>query len=239
MTQITLSKPELAQKIDHTLLKPTLLLLDLEKLCSEASTYGFKTVCIPPAWVKTAKQLLNQSETEVITVVGFPLGYSLSESKAYEARLAIEQGASEIDMVINLSFLKNNKLTELENDIRIVKNECKSIPLKVILETAYLTDSEKVIAAKIAEAAGANFIKTSTGFATASGGFAPGVKENGATLADIELLRKNLNSKTQIKASGGIRDFDMAIKMIQAGANRLGTSAGVAILNGLKNESGY
>ena len=231
----TFSPAELAKKIDHTLLKANFSMKELEKLCAEAQQYDFKTVCIPPSWVETAVKLLRGSSVDVITVVGFPLGYSLPEAKVLEATRAIEQGAQEIDMVMNVSFLKNGKLADLEADIATVALACGKIPLKVILETALLTDSEKVISAKIAEKAGAAFVKTSTGFATPPRPDSP----TGATLADIELLRKNLNPGTQIKASGGIRDLEMAIALIHAGADRLGTSAGVAILNGLKNETGY
>ena len=233
--QNSISKADLAQKIDHTLLKPTLNQAELETLCQEASTHQFKTVCIPPTWVKTAVQIfqrIGDSKTLVITVIGFPLGYSTTESKVLEAKTAIADGAKEIDMVINVSFLKAGKLSEVKNDISQIVKACGSTPLKVIIETAYLTDAEKVTAAKLAEDAGAAFVKTSTGFAT-------GVTQVGATLEDIQLLRQTLKPTTQIKASGGIRDFAMAVEMIRAGADRLGTSSGVGILNGLENKGGY
>ncbi len=232
MKQISLTQPQLAQKIDHTLLKPTLLISDLELLCREAADYGFKTVCIPPTWVSEGVRLLQGSTTEVITVVGFPLGYSRTEAKVTEAKRAIEDGATEIDMVINISFLKNRRMDELQDDIYRVAQACGKLPLKVIIETAYLHSTEMVEVAKIAEAAGAAFVKTSTGFAT-------GVANAGATLEDIKLLRQTLKPETRIKASGGIRDFAMAIEMINAGADRLGTSAGVAILNGLTHTGTY
>jgi len=214
----------LAQKIDHTLLKPTMTPDELKKLCSEAAQFHFKTVCIPPVFVPEAVALLkNAPDVSVITVVGFPLGYSITEAKALEAKRAIADGAQEIDMVINLAFAKAHRWDEVEADVRGVAQACGSVPLKVILETAYLTDDEKIETAKRAERAGAAFIKTSTGFATASG-------PTGATLADLRLLRETLKPTTKIKASGGIRDFETAMRMLEAGADRLGTSSGVAIV---------
>ena len=226
------SKFEIAQKIDHTLLKPTLTASELEILCHEAIQYQFKTVCIPPSWVSSGVRLLQGTRVGTITVVGFPLGYSTAESKAFEAKQALDSGASEIDMVINLSYLKSRMLREFENDIATVSKACGKAPLKVILETAYLDEFEKTEAALIAERAGATFIKTSTGFAS-------GVPVTGATTGDIALLRKILKPETQIKASGGVRDLDSARAMIEAGADRLGTSSGVAILNGLKADGVY
>lgn len=232
MTHTPLNRFNLAQKIDHTLLKPTLSEKDLKTLCDEAMQYSFKTVCVPPTWVETCVQFLRGSSVETITVVGFPLGYSDGRSKALESSIAIELGASEIDMVLNLSFLKNQEFKKLEADIASVVTACGPIPLKVIIETAYLTHEEKIKAALIAEQAGATFVKTSTGFAT-------GVANAGATLADIQLLRQTLKPETRIKASGGIRDFAMAIEFISAGADRLGTSSGVQILNGLETSGDY
>jgi deoxyribose-phosphate aldolase len=221
----------LAQKIDHTLLKPTMSQKDLEQLCSEAAQHHFKTVCIPPTFVTQAVRLLQGTSVEVITVVGFPLGYSSTASKALEATQAIAEGSTEIDMVLNIAFLKDGRLAEVEADIRALVQACGTIPLKVIIEASYLTHDEKVQAALLSEKAGAAFVKTSTGFANAN--------PNGATLADIELLRQTLKPTTKIKASGGIRDLASAMQMIQAGADRLGTSAGVAILAGKKNEGAY
>jgi len=232
MTYPELSKYELAQKIDHTLLKPTLTLRDLEVTCSEAVEYQFKTVCIPPSWVSNSVRILKNTSVKTITVVGFPLGYSTSESKTHEARQAIDSGAVEIDMVINLSFLKNNDLHSVQADVEAVARACEAVPLKVILETAYLTEDEKTKAALLCEAAGAAFIKTSTGFAT-------GVPNPGASLDDIALFRKILKPGTRIKASGGIRDWSAAKAFLLAGADRLGTSSGVAILNGQKAEGAY
>ena len=226
------SKYALAQSIDHTLLKPTLTRQELEKLCSEAVHYHFKTICIPPTWVRTGVKLLAGSGVETITVVGFPLGYASPESKALEASQAIQDGATEIDMVINVSYLKNDLWAEAEADVSRVAQACGRIPLKVILETAYLTDAEKTKSALLAERAGAAFIKTSTGFAS-------GVPFTGATIEDIRLFRRILKPSTQIKASGGIRDLKTALAMIDAGANRLGTSSGVALLEGLTSEGNY
>ena len=231
----TLSKSDLAQKIDHTLLKPNFTAAEFDQVCKEAIQYRFKTICIPPSWVAQGVKNLKGSSSEVITVVGFPLGYSESKSKAFESSLAIEEGAGEIDMVINVGWLKNKELKKVEDDIITVVLACGKIPLKVIVETAYLTIDEKITAAKIAEQAGATFVKTSTGFATGL----PTGTPLGATLADIQLFRQTLRPTTKIKASGGIRDFAMAIDMINAGADRLGTSASVAILNGLTNEGSY
>ncbi len=201
-------------------------------MCEEATEYGFKTVCIPPTWVKECVALLHGTRTDTITVVGFPLGYSTGASKAIEAKQAIEDGAAEIDMVINVSYLKNGRIREAESDVAEVVRACGAIPVKVILETAYLTEAEKTAGALLAERAGAAFVKTSTGFAT-------GVSVTGATLDDIRLLRKILKPSTRIKASGGIRDLETASALLEAGADRLGTSSGVAILNGLPAEGGY
>lgn len=231
-----LSKEELAQKIDHTLLKPFISNAEFDRHCKAALQYHFKTICIPPSWVSQGvASLRGSTQCGVITVVGFPLGYSEPKSKAFEAELAIEQGACEIDMVINFSWIKNQELKKLEDDIKTVVHACGTIPLKVIIETAYLNQNEKLTAAKIAENAGAAFVKTSTGFASG----VPAGTPLGATLADIAFLRQNLKPSTQIKASGGVRDFSMAIEMIRAGADRLGTSASVEILNGLTNEGTY
>jgi deoxyribose-phosphate aldolase len=232
MINAPLSPFELAQRIDHTLLKPTLTRSDLENLCREAREYRFKTVCIPPSWVKESVALLRGASVGTITVVGFPLGYSTSASKAIEASEAIEQGACEIDMVLNVSYLKSGRTADAQADVAQVVRACGSVPVKVIIETAYLTEDEKKTAALLSERAGARFIKTSTGFAS-------GVPVTGATLEDIALLRKILRPSTQIKASGGIRDLEGAQALIAAGADRLGTSSGVTLLSGLQNQGAY
>lgn len=232
MTQNIINTADLAAKIDHTLLKPTLTAAEIATLCQEAITHRFKTVCVPPTWVKGCVKILEGSGVGTITVVGFPLGYSTTQSKCEEAREAITQGASEIDMVANLSWIKSGRMTDVETDIKQVAIACGPVPLKVIIETAYLNDAEKVAVAQVAERAGAAFVKTSTGFATGNG-------PTGATLADIKLLRKSLKPATKIKASGGIRDLAMARELIEAGADRLGTSSGVAILKGLSAAGSY
>jgi deoxyribose-phosphate aldolase len=239
MTQNTMllaTSTELASRIDHTLLKPTLTESELRQLCQEAATHRFKTVCVPPTFVAFCVNELRGTSVGTITVVGFPLGYSTGDAKAFEARQAIEAGASEIDMVINIAWAKAHRFSDLEAEVRTVAETCQKagahVPLKVILETAYLTDEEKQKAALAAERGGATFVKTSTGFAT-------GVPVTGATLADIRLLRETLKPSTLIKASGGIRDLAFARELIAAGADRLGTSSGVSILKGLTVENGY
>ncbi|NBU73529.1 MAG: deoxyribose-phosphate aldolase, partial [Bacteroidetes bacterium] len=173
----------IARTIDHTLLKPTLQRQELARLCEEAALYGFKTVCIPPTWVEDGVAHLKGTGVGTITVVGFPLGYSTGTSKALEAKQAIDRGASEIDMVINVSYLKNGRMDEAEADVAEVVRACGSIPVKVILETAYLTEAEKTEGALLAERAGAAYVKTSTGFTT-------GTPVTGASLEDIRLFRK-------------------------------------------------
>jgi deoxyribose-phosphate aldolase len=232
MTDQPLSSSALAQRIDHTLLKPTLTCSELETLCREAIQYQFKTVCIPPSWVPEAVHLLSNSPIGTITVVGFPLGYSTGASKAAEAREAVSRGAREIDMVLNVSYLKSARWTDAEADVAEVVNACGAVPVKAIIETAYLTEDEKRKAALLSERAGAAFVKTSTGFAT-------GVPVTGATLEDIRLLRSVLKPTTRIKASGGIRDLEGAKALIAAGADRLGTSSGVALVLGMKTGGGY
>ncbi len=232
MTQSVSRHLEIARKIDHTLLKPTLTRTELEALCREAAEWNFATVCIPPCWVRDAARLLAGTEVKTITVVGFPLGYSHPAAKAFEAHRAIDEGASEIDLVVNLSRIKSAEWKEVESDIAETVRACAGVPVKVIIETAYLTQEEKSAAALASERAGAAFVKTSTGFAT-------GVPVTGATVEDIRLLRNILRPTTKIKASGGIRDLAGAIALIEAGADRLGTSSGVTILKGLSASGAY
>ncbi len=232
MTQSVSRNPEIARKIDHTLLKPTLNRTELETLCREAAEWRFATVCIPPCWVSDAVRMLKGTDVGTITVVGFPLGYSHPSSKAFQARRAIDEGASEIDLVVNLSRIKSSMWSEVESDISETVRACGAIPVKVIIETAYLTQEEKTAAALAAERAGAAFVKTSTGFAT-------GVPVSGATVEDIRMLRNLLRPTTRIKASGGIRDLASAMTLIEAGADRLGTSSGVSILQGLSASGAY
>lgn len=211
----------LAKLIDHTLLKPTATQADIAHLCAEAKQYGFCSVCVNPYWVKFAKEQLKGSDVKVCTVIGFALGANTSATKAFEAQEAVQNGADELDMVINLGALKSQDDTAVLADIRAVRQTCPGKVLKVIIETSLLTDEEKVTACQLAAQAGADFVKTSTGF---NGG--------GATAKDVALMRATVPAAMQVKASGGIRtraDFDA---MIQAGATRIGASAGVKILEG-------
>lgn len=218
---------ELAKMIDHTILKADATQSDIEKLCEEAKKYNFASVCVNPYWVSLASDLLKNSTVKVCTVIGFPLGATSSESKAYETEIAILQGADEVDMVINVGAMKNNKTDIVENDILSVVNSArktgktqnKNIIVKVILETCYLTKDEIKNACLCAKNAGADFVKTSTGFGT-----------DGATVEDVALMKQTVGETMQVKASGGIRDYETAIKMIEAGATRLGTSSGISIV---------
>ncbi|MCL2294935.1 MAG: deoxyribose-phosphate aldolase [Spirochaetes bacterium] len=211
---------DISSYIDHTLLKPDASEKQIEQLCQEALLYNFYSVCVNPSWVALAGKLLKGSRVEVCSVAGFPLGAVKSSIKAIETENAIEDGATEIDMVINIGFLKDRNLKQLENDILIVRKSCSdSVVLKVIIETCLLTEEEKIIACNIAVNAGADFVKTSTGFSL-----------SGATIADVELLKKTVGNNAKVKASGGIKTLDDALKMITAGAARLGTSSGVAIM---------
>jgi deoxyribose-phosphate aldolase len=219
--QAAAATAEVAGYIDHTLLKPEATRAEVEKLCQEARTYGFASVCINPAWVKESAFALHGSPVRVCTVVGFPLGATLPDVKAYETRRAIFDGATEIDMVINIGALKSGDHQLVERDIRAVveaAHEACAI-VKVIIETALLTDEEKVRACLCAKSAGADFVKTSTGFS-----------KGGATVADIELMRRTVGSELGVKAAGGVRDLASAREMIAAGATRIGASAGVQIV---------
>ena len=218
---------ELAKMIDHTILKADATQSDIEKLCDEAKKYNFASVCVNPYWVPLASDLLKNSTVKVCTVIGFPLGATSSESKAYETEIAILQGADEVDMVINVGAMKKNKTDIVEKDILSVvnsarktgKSQNKNIIVKVILETCYLAKDEIKNACICAKNAGADFVKTSTGFGT-----------GGATTEDVALMKQIVGETMQVKASGGIRDYETAIKMIEAGASRLGTSSGISIV---------
>lgn len=213
----------LARMIDHTLLKPDATPDQIAQLCFEARKYRFASVCVNPAWVKLCAQLLDGTPVKVCTVIGFPLGAAASEVKAFETRNAIAEGATEIDMVINIGALKARDLELVARDIQgvvAVAHAQQSI-VKVIIETALLTDEEKTIACLISKEAGADFVKTSTGF---SGG--------GATVNDIALMRRAVGPGLGVKASGGVKTFEDAESMIKAGATRIGASAGVKILQG-------
>jgi len=212
---------ENARFIDHTLLKPEATRAQIEQLCAEGRQHGFATVCINPAWVSLCADLLRGCDTRVCTVVGFPLGASVAEVKAYEAALAIQQGASEIDMVMNVGALKSGDYHVVERDVRGVAEVCRrgGAVSKVIIEAALLTDDEKVRACVLARVAGADFVKTSTGFG-------PG----GATAADVALMRRVVGPQMGVKAAGGVRDLKSAQAMIEAGADRIGASVGVKIV---------
>lgn len=211
----------IASVIDHTLLKPDVTAEDLLKVCDEARQYGFATVCVNSANIPLVARQLKGSSVLPIAVVGFPLGAATTQAKAFEAREAIRAGAREIDMVINIGALKSKDYRMVYEDIRTVTESSRPHKVKVIIETAQLNDEEKVIACALAKAAGAAFVKTSTGFA---GG--------GATTEDVALMRRVVGEDTGVKASGGIRTREEALKMIQAGANRIGASSSVAIVTG-------
>ncbi len=216
------SSDGLASLIDHTLLKPDATRAEIETLCREAAQFCFASVCVNPNWVPLCRELLRGSGVKVCTVIGFPSGAHAPDVKAYEARRAVEQGAEEVDMVINIGALKSKDYALVEQDIRgVVQAVGRDTVVKVILETALLNREEKIMASSLAKAAGADFVKTSTGF---GGG--------GATVEDIQLMRETVGPDMGVKASGGVRTRDDAEKMVAAGATRLGASAGVKIVRG-------
>jgi deoxyribose-phosphate aldolase len=210
-----------AGMIDHTLLKPDATRTDIEKLCREAAQFHFATVCVNPAWVALAANLLRGSGVGVCSVVGFPLGATTADVKHYETRRAIFDGATEIDMVINIGALKSGDLQTVERDITAVVTPCReaNVVSKVILEVALLTDDEKIAGCTLSKAAGADFVKTSTGFAS-----------GGATAADVALMRRAVGEEMGVKAAGGVRDYEGLKAMVAAGATRVGASAGVKIV---------
>lgn len=208
-----------ASLIDHTLLKPNVTTEQIEQLCKEALEHNFFSVCIAPCHIPIAEKILKNKEPKICSVIGFPLGSQTSASKTFEARNAIELGADEIDMVINVSALKSKKLDLVFQEIETIKQVCGSKVLKVILETCYLDEDEILTACMISKAAGADFVKTSTGFGT-----------DGASVENIKLMRRVVGAEMGVKASGGIRSREDADKMIQAGASRLGCSAGLKIV---------
>lgn len=209
----------IAKYIDHTLLAPDATKSAIEKLCKEASEYKFASVCVNSCWVSLAADLLKDSSVKVCTVVGFPLGAMDTVSKAYEAAKAVENGADEVDMVINIGYLKSGMLDAVLEDIVAVRKATEGKLLKVIIETCLLTDDEKRTACELSEKAGADFVKTSTGFS-----------KGGATLHDVELMKSVVGDSLGVKASGGVRDYATAKAMIDAGATRIGASAGIAIV---------
>ncbi len=214
---------DLSAYIDHTILKPTTLLSDIEKLCAEAKQYQFAAVCVPPNFVKKAKEFTSGTNVKVATVIGFPFGYSAVESKIAEILLAMVDGADELDVVINISAIKNNDWMYLANEINhIMPIICsKEKVIKVIIESGILTNEEIIKCCELYGIAGIDYLKTSTGYA-----------EKGATVEAVKLFRLHLPSDIRIKASGGIRDYAFAKALVDAGATRLGCSASVAIVNG-------
>lgn len=220
---------ELAAMLDHTVLKPDATRAQIQQLCEEARTYQFAAVCVAPVWVGYAVSQLSGSSVKVATVVGFPHGNTLPSVKAYETYRSVFRGAQEVDMVISVGSLKSGEHRAVEDDIRTVVASARltsGIIVKVIIEAALLTDAEKVLACQLAEAAGADFVKTSTGFAS-----------GGATAADVALMRRTVSTELGVKAAGGIRDLATARAMIEAGANRIGSSASVAIMQALSDSN--
>ncbi|MFQ6065141.1 MAG: deoxyribose-phosphate aldolase [Candidatus Bathyarchaeia archaeon] len=221
-----ISRKQLSKMIDHTLVKPTATREAVTKLCMEAEKYGFGGVCVNSAYVALAARLLTRTDTKVCSTVGFPFGTVIADVKAFEAKRAVENGASELDMVINVGALKSEDYEKVKEDIEAVVNVKRlntGVIVKVIIETGYLTEEEKIRACKLAKEAGADFVKTSTGLV------------GGATVEDVRLMRKIVGEDMGVKAAGGIRDFKQALAMIEAGADRIGTSTGVAIMETFHN----
>jgi len=218
-----MEKMPLNKYIDHTILKPTCLVVDIEKLCAEAKQYDFAAVCVPPNFVKLAKEKLLGTKVQVATVIGFPFGYSATEAKIAEIILAMVDGADELDVVANISAIKNGDWSAIADEINhimpIIRSKGKVV--KIIIESGVLTDDEIIKCCDIYGIAGIDYLKTSTGYA-----------EKGASLEAVKLFRKHLPDQVKIKASGGIRDYATAQSMIEAGATRIGCSAGVAIVSG-------
>lgn len=214
--------------IDHTLLKPEATRDQVKQLCEEAITYDFFSVCLNPSYVSYAAKLLQGSRVQVCTVIGFPLGANATETKVFETKKAISDGATEIDMVLNIGALKNRDYDLVQADIKSVVQAAGDKLVKVIFETCLLTDEEKIKACELSAIAGATFVKTSTGFSS-----------GGATIADVKLMKAHIPANMQVKASGGVRNLAAAKDFIESGATRLGTSSGVAIMNGLEAEGKY
>ncbi len=224
-----MDKKQLAKMIDHTLLKPEATEEMIKKVCKEALDYNFASVCINPGNVKLVSELLKGSDVKVCTVIGFPLGANTSEVKAFETEDAIKNGAQEVDMVINIGKLKAKDYDYVKKDIEAVVNAAKGKALtKVIIETCLLTDEEKIAVCKLCKEAGADYVKTSTGFST-----------GGSTPEDVKLMRDTVGKDMGVKASGGVRSYEDALKVIEAGASRIGASASIAICEGTKSDSNY
>ncbi|MEG0451770.1 MAG: deoxyribose-phosphate aldolase [Coprobacillus sp.] len=214
--------------IDHTALKPDTTKAVITKLCEEAKEYDFASVCVNPTWVKYCAEFLKETDVKVCTVIGFPLGANTTEVKAFEARNAIENGADEIDMVINIGALKDKNHELVYEDIKAVVDVSQPHCVKVIIETCLLTDEEKVVVCELAKKANATFVKTSTGFST-----------GGATELDVALMKKTVGEACEVKASGGVRNFADMMAVISAGATRIGTSAGVQLMNNEESTKDY
>ena len=219
---MSLSPAQLSAFIDHALLKPDASLAQIEQLCAEAREHKFFSVCVNGSWVAPARHFLDGSDVKVVSTVGFPLGAMTPDVKRFEAETAVDDGAHEIDVVLNIARLKAGDDQFVFREIVDVVEAADERTVKVILETCLLTDSEKIRACRLVVESGAHFVKTSTGFSSA-----------GATAADVKLLRETVGPKFGVKASGGLRDAQAALAMIEAGATRLGTSSGIAILKGL------
>ncbi|WP_130819289.1 deoxyribose-phosphate aldolase [Anaerococcus vaginimassiliensis] len=218
---------EIYAHIDHTLLKPFSTWEDIEKLCDEAVEYKTASVCVPQSYIERINKKYGDKLT-ICTVIGFPLGYNLTESKIVEAKKAIEYGASEIDMVVNISDVKNGDYEKVEEEIRAIKEAVGERILKVIVETCYLTEEEKIAMCKAVTNAGADYIKTSTGFGT-----------DGARMEDVILFKDNIGENVKIKAAGGVRTKEDLIAFIEAGCDRIGTSSAIKMLKGEENKSDY
>jgi len=224
-SRLKITASNLARMIDHTKLGPDTTLQDIRILCQEATEYGFASVCVPPCYVNEAKMMLNNTSPVVCTVLGFPHGNSSTSIKAMEASIAIQDGAAEVDMVMAIGLLKSGFYEAVKTDIEEIVQVCKNTALvKVILECALLTDDQKRIACRLACDAGADYVKTSTGYA-----------KGGATEQDVALMYQTVGKNVGIKASGGIRTPDEALMMIHAGATRIGASASLSIINSMKN----
>ena len=217
-----------AKFIDHTLLKPESTRQQIDQIIDEAKEYNFKSICVNPTHVKYAAERLNDSGVLVCTVIGFPLGATTTATKIFETEDAIKNGATELDMVINIGALKDGRFEDVQKDIEGVVGAANGKTVKVIIETVLLSDEERVKASELAKAAGADFVKTSTGFA---GG--------GATPEDVKLMKDTVGDELEVKASGGVRSLEDFNKMIDAGATRIGASAGVQIIQGLESDSDY
>ena len=222
-----MTRAQLASYIDHTLLHPDAVEADIRRICREAGTYRFASVCIHPIWVSLCAELLAGTGVQVCTVVGFPLGAMKSQSKAFEAALAVSEGAGEIDMVLPVGLLKEGRIDLVKQDIAAVREACPDSVLKVIIEACLLSDEQKIQACRASAEASADFVKTSTGFS-----------RGGALLEDVRLMRQTVGEALGVKAAGGVRSLEDALQFIRAGATRLGSSAGVSLMEGAAGSKG-